>query len=33
MNENEALKCFDIAKGAVKLGNFDQAEKFLVKSI
>jgi len=33
MNESEALKCFDIAKQAVKDGLFDKAEKFLVKSI
>ena len=33
MNEDEALKCYDIAKAAVKLENYDKAEKFLVKSI
>jgi hypothetical protein len=33
MNEDEANKCFEIAKSAVKLKQFDKAEKFLSKSI
>lgn len=33
MNADEAKKCFEIAKQAVNLKNFDKAEKFLVKSI
>lgn len=33
MNEDEAKKCFDIAKEAIKLQLWDKAEKFLLKSI
>lgn len=33
MNADEALKCYEIAKNAVKVNNFDKAEKFLTKSI
>jgi predicted negative regulator of RcsB-dependent stress response len=33
MNEDEARKCFEIAKNAVKSQQFDKAEKFLNKSI
>jgi len=33
MNEDEAKKCFDIAKEAVKQKKWDKAEKFLQKSI
>ncbi len=33
MNADEAKKCFDIAKEAVKKKNFDKAKKFLEKSI
>jgi hypothetical protein len=33
MNEDEAKRCVDIARQAVKDKNFDRAEKFLVKSI
>lgn len=33
MNEDEALKCLEIAKKAINNSQFDKAEKFLVKSI
>ena len=33
MNEDEAQKCFDIAKLAVKQNDFDKAQKFLNKSL
>jgi hypothetical protein len=33
MNSDEARKCFEIAKSAVKMNQFDKAEKFLAKSI
>lgn len=33
MNADEARNCLEIAKAAVKVRNFDKAEKFLVKSI
>lgn len=33
MNEDEARKCYDIAKKACSVNDFDRAEKFLVKSI
>ena len=33
MNAEEAKKCYEIAYEAVKLKQFDKAEKFLVKSI
>lgn len=33
MNEEEARKCYDIAKEAIKLQQWDKAEKFLQKSI
>ena len=33
MNAEEAKKCYEIAQYAVKLKQFDKAEKFLTKSI
>ena len=33
MNEDEAKKCYDIAKDAIKLQQWDKADKFLQKSI
>lgn len=33
MNADEALKCYEIAKNAVKQNDFDKAERFLTKSI
>lgn len=33
MNADEAKKCFEIAKDALKSNNFEKAEKFLSKSI
>jgi len=33
MNADEAKKCYEIAKEAVKSKNFDKAERFLVKSL
>ena len=33
MNADEALKCYEIAKTAVKANDFDKAERFLNKSI
>lgn len=32
MNADEAKKCFEIAKEAIKNQNFEKAEKFLLKS-
>jgi hypothetical protein len=33
MNADDAKKCFNIASAAVKLLDFDKAEKFLLKSL
>jgi len=33
MNAEEAKKCYEIAQAAVKIKQFDKAEKFLAKSI